>query len=77
MVSRKEKRREAYKYIVKKLHELEWDIACKTDKTIEDVNYLSLAEIEDLKNCLTDPTEELVAGLKKLLHSVVSEQEIE
>ncbi|MFC1915665.1 hypothetical protein ACFLW4_03105 [Chloroflexota bacterium] len=61
---------------MKKLHELEWSRAYQSNKNIEDISYLSLAEIEGLKKGLIDPTEELVVGLKKLLHNVSSEHEI-
>ena len=77
MVSREEKRQKSYKYIVEKLRQLERDGNYTTDKRINDVNYISLAEIEELKEGITDPTVELVARLKKLLQHVASESEID
>ena len=77
MISKEEKRKKAYEYIVEKLHQLERDREYATDKSINDSNYISLAEIEELKGGITDPTVQLVAGLKNLLRHVVSEHEVD
>jgi hypothetical protein len=77
MASRQEKRKDGYKYMVAQLKKLDWDIECQTDKNIQDIDFLSLAEIEELRKGYADPSDGLVAGLKKLLHHVASEDEID
>jgi len=62
---------------LEKLKELNWNIQREMDRSIDDVSFLSLADIEGLKKGVSDPSEELVSGLKKLLHNVADESEIE
>ncbi len=64
MASRIEKRRNAYKYILEKLKVLNWNIQREMDRSIDDVNFLSLTDIEGLRKGDLDPSEELVSGLK-------------
>ena len=77
MLSSEEKRKKAYEYMVEKLRQLERDRKYSTDERINDVNLISLAEIEELKKGITDPPIELAAVLKKLLQHVTSESEID
>lgn len=44
---------------------------------LADVNYISLAELVELREGTAEPSKELVTALKKLLNGVASEAEIE
>jgi len=56
---------------------LNLDLNRTSDKAITDVNYVSLNDLVGLKDGLTDPPQQLVVALKKLLKSVASEVEID
>jgi len=75
--SRRDKRKQAYQFIRDKLHESGHKLSYNTAKAIDVSSVISLAEMDNLKRGYADPSEELVAGLKKLLHRVAGEGEIE
>jgi len=77
LTSRRESRKRAYHYIITQATKLNPDLSRTSDKAAVDVNYVSLNDLVELKEGLTDPTQQLVAALKKLLKSVVSEVEID
>ena len=77
MNSRIHKRKKAYQYIYKKLHE-SGQKPGKNTAVLSDANVaISLAEIDNLREGIADPSEELVTALKTLLHHTTSESEIE
>ena len=75
LTNRRDKRKQAYQFICKKLQDLDYSIY-NTSKDNNTASIISLTEIENLKRGYSDPSEELVAILRKLLHQVVSEEEI-
>jgi len=77
LTSRIDKRKKAYHYIYKKLHESGHRPSYNTAK-LPDVNIvIPLAEIDKLREGITDPSEELITALKTLLRHTTSESEIE
>ena len=77
MTSRRESRKRAYHYIITQATKLNLDLSRTSDKAAADANYISLNDLVGLKEGLTDPTQQLVVALKKLLKSVTSEVEID
>jgi hypothetical protein len=77
LTSQREKRRKAYKYILNQVKKLNLDLLCKSDKTIANVSYIPLSDIEKVKEGIADPSEELVEALKGLFHHIASEAETE
>ncbi len=77
MTSRRDRRKQAYKFIYNKLHESDYKLGHTTGKSVDVTSVISLAEIDKLKRGYADPSEELVAALKIILHPVAKEQEIE
>jgi hypothetical protein len=77
LVSRIERRKQAYQFILDKIKKLEAEFCYKTDKPDEGNNIIPLAELNKLKEGIADPSMELVTILKKLLRPVASEVEIE
>ena len=77
MTSRRESRKRAYHYIITQATKLNLDLSRTSDKAAADANYISLNDLVGLKEGLTDPTQQLVGALKKLLKSVASEVEID
>jgi hypothetical protein len=57
VIIKKEKRRQAYEYIVENLCMLKLHTKYITDKGTSNTNYISLAQIEGLKKGLIDPTD--------------------
>ena len=49
----------------------------KSDKTIIDIDYISLCDLEALKEGLSDPPHELVVKLKKIFRHLTSEAEVD
>ena len=70
MTSRRDKRKQAYQFIYDKLHDLDHRLDYNAAKSLDVTSIISLAEIDKLKNGYSDPSEELVLALKKLLHYV-------
>ena len=77
MTSQREKRRKAYEYILNQTKKLNLELLHKLDKTIANISYIPLSDIEKVKEGIADPSEELVEMLKKLFHHIASEAEIE
>lgn len=77
MTSQREKRRKAYEYILNQTKKLNLELLYKSDKTIANISYIPLSDIEKVKEGIADPSEELVEVLKKLFHHIASEAEIE
>jgi len=77
LTSKKEKRKQAYQFIRDKLHESGHKLSYNTAKAIDVSSVISLAEMDNLKRGYADPSEELVAVLKKLLPHAADEDEIE
>ncbi len=77
MTSQREKRRKAYEYILNQTKKLNLELLHKSDKTIANISYIPLSDIEKVKEGIADPSEELVEMLKKLFHQIASEAEIE
>ena len=77
MTSQREKRRKAYEYILNQTKKLNLELLYKSDKTIANISYIPLSDIEKVKEGIADPSEELVEVLKKLFHLIASEAEIE
>lgn len=77
MTSRRESRKRAYHYIITQATKLNLDLNRTSDKAAADANYISLNDLVGLKEGLTDPTQQLVVALKKVLKSVASELEID
>jgi hypothetical protein len=77
LVSRIERRKQAYQFILGKIKKMEAEFSYKTDKPDEGNNIIQLAELNKLKEGIADPSAELVTLLKKLLRPVASEVEIE
>ncbi len=77
MTSRRESRERAYHYIITQATKLNLDLSRTSDKAATDANYISLNDLVGLKEGHTDPTQQLVVALKKLLVSIASEVEID
>ncbi|MFC2073173.1 hypothetical protein ACFLUU_10885 [Chloroflexota bacterium] len=76
-MSRRESRKRAYHYIITQATKLNLDLSSTSEKAAADANYIFLNYLVGLKEGLTDPTQQLVGALKKLLKSVASEVEID
>ena len=77
MTSQRAKRRKAYEYILNQSKKLDLELLHKEDKTIANISYIPLSDIENVKEGIADPSEELVEVLKKLFCHIASEAEIE
>ena len=77
MSSRRDQRKKAYQFLYEKSHNSDQNIRYKIDNNIDGFNFISLAEMEQLKKGLADSSAELVAGLKTLLPHIANEDEIE
>jgi len=77
LTSQHEKRRKAYGYILNQTKKLNLELIYKLDKTIANISYIPLSDIEKVKEGIADPSEELVEVLKKLFRHIASEAEIE
>ena len=77
MTSQREKRRKAYEYILSQTKKLNLELLHKSDKTIANISYIPLSDIEKVKEGIADPFEELAEALKKLFRPIASEAEIE
>ena len=77
LTSQREKRRKAYEYILNQTKKLNLEFSHKSDKTIANISYIPLSDIEKVKEGIADPSEELVEVLKKLFRHIASEAEIE
>ena len=77
MTSRSGNRIRAYRYIIEHVGKANQDLSHRPDKMLADVNYISLAELVELREGTAEPSKELVTALKKLLNGVASESEIE
>jgi len=77
LTSQREKRRKAYEYILNQTKKLNLELLHKSDKTIANISYIPLSDIEKVKEGIADPSEELVEVLKKLFRHIASEAEIE
>ena len=56
---------------------LNLDLEHKLDKTIADINYISLNDLEELKEGLSDPSQESANSLKRLFSHIAGEVEID
>ncbi len=76
MSQKKQDRINAYNYILKKIREAGY---FQYDRSYPKTNdyYLSLDDLDKLRNGLSDPDEQLVLTLKQLLKQVASEVEID
>ena len=77
MTSRRDKRKKAYEFLYEKLQKLGRTASSRIDRNIDNVSPVSLAEIDDPKKGLADPSKEFISELKILLHHIASESEIE
>jgi len=77
LTSKRESRKRAYHYVVRQTKKLDLNLMHGSDKTITDINYISLGDLVGLKEGLADPAQELVVTLKELLKDVASEAEID
>ena len=76
MLELHENRQKAYQYIVELSKILNLDLEHRLDKTINEIDYISLNDLKNLKEGLSDPSQELVSALKKLCSHIASENEI-
>jgi hypothetical protein len=77
LASRIDKRKKAYQYIYQKLHESVYKPSYNTAELPDVSTVIPLAEIDKLREGITDPSEALIVALKTLLHHTTSESEIE
>jgi len=77
LTSQHEKRSKAYGYILNQTKKLNLELIYKLDKTIANISYIPLSDIEKVKEGIADPSEELVEVLKILFRHIASEAEIE
>ncbi len=77
MLSRRQKRQQAYSYILNQTKKINWNFERSFKNSINDVGYISLADIQELKEGLSNPSPELVATLKILFRRVASQDEID
>ena len=77
MISRYENRTRAYRYIVEQAKKINWDLTPTSDRTVADNCNISLDELVGLKEGFSDPSQEVVVALKKILRRVTSEAEID
>ena len=77
MTNRVSSRKQAYLFIVKKIKKLKTSDYYRLDKTGNSLNYISLSDLEGLKNGTSDPPPELVVSLKYLLKGTTNEAEID
>ena len=77
MISRIDQRKQAYQFILDKIKKLEAEFSYQTNIS-DEVSYLiPLAELDKLRRGIADPSIKLVNILKKMLHPVASEIELE
>ena len=67
MTNRHQNRKGAYEYIVEPAKKVNCDLNRNSDKAMAHINYVSLDELEGHKEGRSEPYQELVAALKKLL----------
>jgi len=77
MITQISKRKQAYSFIVNKIKKLKASDYYRLNKTVGDDNYISLGDLEGLKNGTSDPTPELVISLKHLLRDSAIAAEID
>ena len=77
MLSRRQKRQQAYSYILNQAKKINWNFERSFESSINDVGYISLTDIQELKEGLSNPSPELVATLKILFRRVASQDEID
>ena len=77
LTSRVSSRKQAYSFIVKKTNKLKTSDYYRLDKKGNDDNYISLSDLEGLKNGTSDPPPELVVSLKYILQGTTNETEID
>ena len=72
-----ESRMRAYRYIVEQARKVNPGLSYESAKTLADVPYISLDDLVRLKEGRDNPSPELVVALKRLLHPVASEADID
>jgi hypothetical protein len=77
LIDRIESRKRAYSYLLKKARELNLASKYRDKKIANDIGYISLNELTELKEGKSDPPLQVVASLKKLLRGTVNETEID
>ena len=76
MISRKQKRKQAYQFICRKLQASGLTLSHISSEKENHSIIISLAEIYSLKNGSADPSEQLIAAIKTILYNVATEEEI-
>ena len=77
MTDRRESRKKVYCYIAEQAKKLNLDLSNRTNDRMTKVNFISLNDLAALKEGLSDPPQELVASLKKLLRTIASDAKID
>jgi hypothetical protein len=75
--TRFQRRKIAYRYITELSKNLNRSLLYKSDRVLDDICYVSLNDLEELKEGLSDPSQELIFLVKKLFSDVASENEID
>ncbi len=77
MKERIESRKKAYSFVLKKAKELGFAYNYRLSKIGNDIDYISLNDLIELKEGASDPPQQLVNSLRKLLQGTSSEAEID
>ena len=77
MLSRIDRRKQAYQFILGKIKELQEKFSYQTNKSGEVSDIVPLEELDMLRRGIADPSAKLIVFLKTLLHPVASEIELE
>lgn len=77
MLSKIKQRQEAYEFISQKAEELKTKGSYRINDHVEKTDIVYLEDLDKLKRGISDPSNELVSILKKILRPVASDIEIE
>lgn len=77
MVNEVDDRKRAYQYLVEQAKRINWSPLIDSDKRLADVLDVPISELTSLKEGLSNPSDKLVTGFKKLVCTQVSESEVD
>ncbi len=77
MTRRRENRIRAYRYIIERIRQVNQALGHEPEKILADVGNISLDDLMQLREGISDPPRELVDALKRLLSAVASDTEID
>ncbi|UCE98185.1 MAG: hypothetical protein JSV74_02305 [Dehalococcoidia bacterium] len=63
--------KQAYSFIAKKIKSLKLSDYYRPNKTTNNLDYISLSDLTELKKEISDPAPQLVVSLKKLLQGTI------